>query len=218
MKSIPLRVAGVTAALLVLSGCAAGATPASTPAAEAPAPSASATPEPTAEPVTLRIEPDALVVLDGDEERARLLFAEPVDEALSTLADVFGAEPEEGELDGLQSPTAGTGYTWAGFVVSDPDGGPDGGIPYDWWVRVDAANSGDVAIESLGGLAVGDPLEAISSSVPDAEIDGERAAYLGNVPVGNGEPMTATAIRVWAIIGGGAITEFRAPSPNCCGT
>ncbi|MET0303867.1 MAG: hypothetical protein ABW040_07430, partial [Microbacteriaceae bacterium] len=89
-----------------------------------------------------------------------------------------------------------------------------------WWLTVTVPAVGGVSVQTYGGVEVGTPTAEIEALLPtDVPFsDQTDNVFLGSIPTG--EPNTTggeISNQVWGLVSDDVITEFRAPSPDCCG-
>ena len=163
--------AGIVAviAAVALSGCQSGAPDAASPLSTATSVPTSSAPavDPLTTVTSLTVGPEALL-LQGDTDAASvtLSYNDPVDAVVADLSVAFGADPVVDKHDGgLESPP-GVGYLWEGFLLNDflP---AEGYFPEyaNFSVSVTAPTTGEVALTSPGGFAIGDDLRAAATTL-----------------------------------------------------
>ena len=158
--------AAVVGLSLGISGC---ATPAPTAAPSSPAvtPTPTPTPTPVAEPELRVVLTTLSVDVYADDVLTDSWVHTDRDPAeIPGLTEAFGSEPvvTETTQPGEGAPNTYQHYTWPGFdlyfIISEYG---------DKHVRVTAtaASVGDVAVEAVGGIRVGDDAQAIASAYPE---------------------------------------------------
>lgn len=203
--------------------------PTKTPATPSPAPSTEAAPVPSdsasgAGEVVVTAAAIEVRDVNGDLVASYDYF-QPTSDVVAGLTTAFGREATASRKAGGNHTPPSTLHEWGGFQLVDTD--TPGSPPYssNHWVIVSSAAENGVDIRTVGGIAVGDnaaALEAAHAETSDRlTVTGlpERLdIYVGQVPLpemtpGSGEALTFS---VWLIAPdpAGAITEFRAPSPN----
>ena len=228
------------AALLLCAGCAPtpSAAPSQPPAASAPS-EASPTPEPEPAPVAtgIHITASSVSVLLSDGSTGETFdYFEPVSGAVDGIRDAIGAEPAVEDHAGSYNHPPFTTYDWNGLVLKDPEGAAEEPFSGDWSIAVTASEVDGISVDTVEGVRVGDSAPALEAAFPDSwnrvECCGapERTDFrLGAEPADATSEETAAyagatfegpfEFAVWLIAADPAatITEFRAPSPNCCG-
>lgn len=139
---------------VALGGCAAEA-----PEAAEPSAPSSATPAEPAASLLLFSGSDVQALDGGGQPVETASFAEGAQSAVALLTDVLGVDPEVTEQP-EQCAGAHTSYAWDGVaLVAWADSS-------DISFTVDAATSGDVRLQTVGGFAVGDDVSSFVESQP----------------------------------------------------
>lgn len=209
-------------ATLLLGGCAPAAPP-------APPATSSVASTPVAGPVvtTVAIGATAIELRDEQSTLATLPYAGDPAAAVAALTDAFGAEPvlshRESDLNCVPEAEV---VTWAdGFVLRHQI--PEPNLPAGQLFEVDSstASVGDVAVVSSTGVAVGDPLDALTVGVPPErigplwEVDGGTVQFV-DFEVGSGAYVAPDSpdygsFDYWGAVGGstdGVVDRLFAPT------
>ena len=146
--------------------------------AAAPVPAAEEPAEPDVATVRIRTEGLELLAADGSTVQ-RLTYAEPAAVALEALTGLLGEGASELTAGDGQCSEDTTVTTWSGLRVMHP--GADAGVP-DWWVHYAAQEgaAGAVTVDGPGGVAAGQPVDAVRGDHPQAPTDSfthEGTAY-----------------------------------------
>ncbi|QHC65909.1 hypothetical protein GSU68_04465 [Rathayibacter sp. VKM Ac-2759] len=154
----------------------ASATPSASGSAT-PAPGGSATPSPAmADAVSLLIGPTSFSLVDASGTELGTWDYRNGTGAVEALTEAFGSAPTESDdvpYEGFRSRVSG----WPGFAFKDTEvydaGGPELEFPEpDFMVDATAPSVGDVAISTLGGVAVGDATRDVVAQHPDGVPEG----------------------------------------------
>lgn len=149
----------VLAPVLVVVGITLGGCAAQAPVANEPsAPSSAAAVEPAAS-VLLFSGSDVQALDDDGAPVETASFTDGVEPAVALLTEVLGVEPAVTEQP-EQCAGAHTSYAWDGVTLAAWAGSSDLSF------TVDAAASGDVRLETVGGFAVGDDVSSFVASQP----------------------------------------------------
>ncbi len=208
-------------------------TPSATPAAPAVTPSATpgrAEPESPGRVLTVTAE-FLTVTTDDGTPIAEFDYFQPTEDVIVGMSELFGIKPARERFEGGEGHAqAQTSWEWDGFFLIDEDGPGDPPLDTDYFVAVTVPAVGEVDIETVDGIQVGNDAATIERRYPDqahrvtAGDQRERLdVHVGAVtlpPPGDGaDPPGANGryeFSVWllALDPNGTITEFRAPSPN----
>lgn len=173
--------APLTVALLLLTACAAGPAAAPTPATvESPAAVAEPTPTPTPTPTApaaaaLVVRSQSVTIYDADSVPLADYgyVTSTTSEAVAGLSEVFGAPAaEEFEARGDSGP--GVRYRWAGMVLRSETALAD--VPLDelyplrerWSLTLEAPTVAGIRVETLDGIAVGQPIADVEARYPES--------------------------------------------------
>jgi hypothetical protein len=218
---------------VLLTGCAgagntgtggaaeAAATPSATraPASETPAPA----PVVAVDSLVIRSEGIDLGRTDGTSET--FSYFDAAQTTIDALTDAFGAAPDVADVVPELEPGPSTTYTWPGVVVTDPDAPASAPFDPEYWIAVTAPSLNNVDLQTIDGIRVGDPAPALEAAYPDAATrisvgDGPERLDVHvdtvGLPARDGFEAGELTFTVWLVAPdpAGAITEFRAPSPN----
>lgn len=169
LKSRHLVLPALIAGLLLLVGCTpAGGPP--TPSEAVAAPSRTPSQAPSAAPVASRIVVGTQTVDVVAEDGVRIASAryfDPAADLVAALTTAFGAEPVITDQHSGGESAGGTRYTWDTFSVIDHDNANS--EPYDPAVSViwESAAVRGIRIETVSGIAVGDPATPVVDAHPD---------------------------------------------------
>lgn len=181
-STCPSPVVRQRAVLLSMTGCLA-ASPAEVPPSASAAPPAPSSASQSAEPsddeiVALLVRADALEYLNdaGDPVAgARDAYVDGAETAIARLTDLLG-EPTTETYESRYTPGAGTLHRWDGIavdvfpaeMVAETPGSPS------WGVRLESNTAAGLALATVDGLAVGDPvptgLETSACGSPMSEV------------------------------------------------
>jgi len=181
---IPLSFAGVVFLGLVLSGCASMQMlqPTETPVTSAPPLSAEApTPDIEADTVLVEVSATGFDLLDADGDRIDSFdyYTDDSADAISTLADLFGSEPDvELQTAGTDSRAFDTN-SWKGFALWNYGSVGDGPGQPAFAVHVTAASVAHIDIATNDGITIG-----------DAEADLIESAYNTSQTEADGRALT----------------------------
>jgi hypothetical protein len=225
-----LKIAVASIALtLALVGCSStepqSIAPTST-SSPTPLPTPSATPvssESTEEAVAPAAEPDRLVItasgfqllLDDGTVSREFGYFEPIAPVVTELTTLFGQEPEVNTYDG----TGSADYDWAGFHMGT-DGPAISPIRAEIIIFVTAPEVNGIAIETVDGISVGDPIADLEAANPNdssrwTRDGGEQLdVTLDSTPITPGETEKMFSVTVTAFPSSGPITQFSAPMKN----
>ena len=199
-----LRAALAAGVVAVLSGCVPADDPVAQPLPEetvtataTATATVTATPTPSATPVpadaaSLLLGPTSFSLVDDSGAELGTWAYRDGTGAVAALTEAFGSEPTESDevpYEGYRTHD----YTWPGFVLSDTEvydaGGPELKFPEpDVTVKATAPAVADVAISTLGGVAVGDSAAEVAAERPESVIGDRPGAFLfDNTPVGSAD-------------------------------
>ncbi|WP_156465947.1 MULTISPECIES: hypothetical protein [unclassified Rathayibacter] len=147
-------------------------------------PDGSATPAPAmADAASLLIGPTSFSLVDASGTELGTWDYRNGTGAVEALTEAFGSAPTESDdvpYEGFRSRVSG----WPGFAFKDTEvydaGGPELTFPEpDFLVEATAPAVGDVAISTLGGVAVGDAAQDVRAEHPDGVPAGSADGSLG---------------------------------------
>ncbi|MCM6764196.1 hypothetical protein NB037_17410, partial [Rathayibacter sp. ZW T2_19] len=153
---------------------------------------ASATPTATptaADAASLLIGPTSFSLVDADGTELGTWEYRDGTGAVAALTEAFGSAPVESDdipYEGYRTRNS----SWPGFDFKDTEvydaGGPESKYPEpDFLLAVNAPAVGDVAISTLGGVAVGDAAEEVRAEHPDSVQEGAPGLFdFDTTPVG----------------------------------
>lgn len=156
---------------------------------------ADAEPDPSSTPAvaaSLLIGPTSFSLVDAEGGQLGTWEYRDGTGVVAALTEAFGSEPTESDdipYEGYRS----RAYSWPGFVLRDTDvydaGGPELTYPEpDFLLEATASAVGDVAISTLGGVAVGDATADVAAEHPDSATGGALGTFLfDTTPVGTVE-------------------------------
>ena len=205
LRSRTLLGAAALAALAGLTGCTPSADPVAEPTGSATgAPGSTATPTagptasatPTAIPAptaadaaSLLIGPTSFSLVDAAGTELGTWEYRDGTGAVAALTEAFGSAPAESDeipYEGYRTRNS----SWPGFDFKDTEvydaGGPETKYPEpDFLLAAHAPAVGDVAISTLGGVAVGDAAEEVRAEHPDSVQEGAPGLFdFDTTPVG----------------------------------
>ena len=163
-------------------------------------------------------------------------YFEPVSGAVKGLSDAIGSEPAVADHPGSYNHAPYTTYDWDGLVLNDPDAAAEEPFSTDRSITVSAPEVAGIPVDTVEGVRVGHSAPALEAAFPESwtRLKCCGAPERTDFRLG-AEPVDATAQQVEAYTGGtldgpfefavwliaadpaATVTEFRAPSPNCCG-
>lgn len=159
----------------LVSGCAGPPVPSTPSPGEAPPDSPVPTEtESEASPAVVVIGAQKLTIQSADGAILQELpFTDEPADAIDALSEVFDGDPVLSEVEPAECVHAESTARWGeddGFVVGH---GPDVPLPTDLQFHVSAQSDsvGDVAIETPTGFSVGDSLDELLASTPDATVE-----------------------------------------------
>lgn len=179
----------------------------------------------------------AVSVLGSDGSTAATFdYFAPVSSAVEELSEVFGTEPAFAHHPGSYNRPPFTTYEWDGLVLNDPEGPADAPFSNAWMIIVTARDVAGTAVDTAEGVRIGDSAPALEAAFPESwsRVECCGAPERTDFRLG-AEPVDASAEELAAYVGGdfegpfefavwlmaadpaATVTEFRAPSPNCCG-
>jgi hypothetical protein len=212
------------ASITMLAGCVPssapdGPNPPGTGSSSSSQPAPTPTPAPTDDSRVTEIFITAEVIEFHSSDGAVVTtfdYFQPTQEVVDGLTEAFGTEPMVEQYQGNHA--AGTRHSWEGFSLQEPDFVEPPYYP-EQWVLVTAESAHGVDVRTIDGIAVGDPapeLEAAylgsSKRVIAADKPERLDVFVGTVPLP--DPERTFSVFVSADDPAGAVTNFRAPSPN----
>ena len=225
-----LSLASVVFFGLLLSGCASMEMlqPTESPASSAP-PMSSQVPSPDIEAETTLIEVSAtgFDLLDADGERIDSFdyYDDDSAEVISTLTDLFGAEPTVETQDVATHFRSYETNTWKGFAVWDYGSVGAGPGEPAFAVHVTAQAINHITVETNDGVAIGDA----EASAADASYNSTNTGYDGReltiysldetlLPDGIQtyieDGPAAYSVQAWVFSDTGTVDEITAPNAN----
>ena len=158
--------------------------------------------------------PAQLLLDDGTVSREFGYF-EPMAPVVTELTALFGQEPAVNTYNG----TGAADYDWAGFRMgTDGPATPPTGAEIIIFVTAPEVNG--IAIETVDGISVGDPIADLEAANPNdssrwTRDGGEQLdVTLDSTPITPGETERMFSVTVTAFPSSGPITQFGAPMKN----
>ena len=164
---------GLGITLLVLSGCAAVASPdgKSTPSTslsangqgQSPTPTESTAPAAPAAPASIVISVSSIQIRDSSR---RIVsdhdYFTPAADVVAILSDAIGTEPTVAHYDSHADSPAGTSFDWDGFALRDDEWTAEAPYYSDFHIFSTVATAGGLSVETTNGVSVGDSMSSVS--------------------------------------------------------